>query len=53
MIWLSLPLIAGKTRSSVHLPKWLGYGLYPLHLVLLILLKWLNGYSFAMMTHGF
>ena len=53
MVWLSLPLIAAKTHCNVRLPKWLGYGLYPLHLILLIALKWLDGYSFAMMTRGF
>ena len=36
MVWLSLPLIAGKTHCRIRLPKWLGYGMYPLHLVLLI-----------------
>lgn len=53
MIWLSLPLIAGRTNSQIRLPKWLGYGLYPMHLVVLIVLKLFNGYSFAMLTRGF
>jgi len=53
MIWLSLPLIAGHTHSDLHLPKWLGYGLYPMHLILLILLKLLSGYSFEALMRGF
>lgn len=53
MVWLSLPLIVLKTHSDIRLPKWLGYGLYPLHLLLLILLKYLSGYSFAMLIRGF
>lgn len=53
MVWLSLPLIAYKTNVHIRLPKWLGYGLYPLHLLLLIVLKLLNGYSLAILLHGF
>lgn len=53
MVWLSIPLIAGKTHSHLQIPKWMGYGLYPAHLVLLIVLKLLNGYSFSMLTYGF
>ena len=54
MIWLSLPLIACKTTEiRLNLPKWLGYGVYPLHFVLLIVLKLLNGYSFEALMRGF
>lgn len=53
MIWLSLPLIAFKTKFNLKMPKWIGYGLYPLHLVLLILLKLMNGSTFAMLLRGF
>lgn len=53
MVWLSLPLIACDTHIRLHMPKWMGYGLYPAHLVLLILLKLLNGYSITMLTRGF
>jgi len=32
----------------VKMPKWLGYGLYPLHLVLLIVLRlWFGGATWA------
>ena len=36
---LSLPLILIRFPRDIRLPKWLGYGLYPAHLVLLIVLK--------------
>ena len=36
---MSLPLILCRFRRDVRLPKWLGYGLYPAHLILLIVLK--------------
>lgn len=53
MIWLSLPLIASCTHTGLKLPKWLGYGLYPLHLVVLIILKLASGVSFATLLRGF
>lgn len=53
MVWLSLPLIAGRTQTHLRIPKWMGYGLYPAHLILLIILKLMNGYSFSMLTYGF
>lgn len=31
----SLPLILLPVSSSFHLPKWLGYSIYPLHLIIL------------------
>ena len=36
---LSMPLILCRFSRDVRLPKWLGYGLYPAHLLLLIVLK--------------
>ena len=36
---LSMPLILCRFPRDVRLPKWLGYGLYPAHLLLLIVLK--------------
>jgi len=39
MVWLSLPLIAIPMNSGFKMPKWLGYALYPMHLVLLIVLR--------------
>lgn len=53
MVWLSLPLIAGHTNVRLSMPKWLGYGLYPMHLILLILLKLFSGYSWAMLIQVF
>jgi len=48
MVWLSLPLIAIPMHSDFRMPKWLGYALYPMHLVLLIILRMLiNGTSLA------
>ncbi len=46
MVWLSLPLIVLSTRSNIKIPTWLSYALYPLHLVILILLRiFLKGVS--------
>lgn len=42
-MWMALPLILVSTRSSIRMPKWLGYGLYPLHLVALILVGLVAG----------
>jgi len=53
LVWLSLPLIVMHTNTGIRIPKWLGYGLYPLHLVLLIVLKLINGYSFEVLLRGF
>lgn len=39
MVWLSLPLIVIPMNSGFKMPKWLGYALYPMHLVLLIILR--------------
>ena len=36
---LALPLILIPTHTRLRLPKWLGYAIYPLHLVLLIVLR--------------
>ena len=48
LAWLALPLILPHTDSGVKMPKWLGYGLYPLHLVLLIVLRlWFGGATWA------
>ena len=38
---LSLPLILVRFPRDIRLPKWISYGIYPAHLVLLILLKML------------
>ena len=43
LAWLALPLILARTDSGLKMPKWLGYGLYPLHLVLLIVLRLIFG----------
>ena len=39
MAWLALPLIAIPMNSGFKMPKWLGYALYPMHLVVLIILR--------------
>ena len=36
---LSLPLILIRFPGDLRMPRWVGYALYPAHLVLLILLK--------------
>ncbi len=53
MVWLALPLILLDIKTIIRMPKWLGYSLYPLHLILLIVLKLMNGYTFAMLIKGF
>lgn len=54
MIWLALPLIALKTNTGLRLPQWLGYALYPLHLVALILMRlFIVGDSFVDLLAGF
>jgi len=53
MVWLALPLIACQTHTQIRMPKWLGYGLYPMHLILLIILKMMNGYTLQMLMNGF
>jgi hypothetical protein len=39
MMWLALPFLMVPTRTGIRLPKWLGYGFYPLHLLLIILIR--------------
>ena len=39
MVWLALPFILYPTPWSIAMPKWLGYLLYPLHLLVLYLIK--------------
>lgn len=54
MIWLSLPLVVFSTRTGIRMPQWLGYALYPMHFVLIILLRLLvGGASFAALTQRF
>ncbi|MCL1855309.1 MAG: hypothetical protein FWF86_06205, partial [Clostridia bacterium] len=54
MVWLSLPLIAFKTDTGLRMPQWLGYALYPLHLLLLIALKyWVFGMSWQALLAPF
>ena len=51
MMWLALPFILIPTRTGVKLPKWLGYGFYPLHLLLIFLLRIALGESpFALLA---
>ena len=53
MVWLSLPLIALDTRVSIRIPKWLGYSLYPMHLVLLIVIRLFCGTNLSVLLRGF
>jgi len=45
MVWLALPFILIPTQNNVKMPKWLGYGLYPLHLVAIAIIRLLMGTS--------
>ena len=53
MIWLSLPLILCPTRTGLRLPGRLGYWLYPIHLVVLILIRLMTGTGFDVLVRGF
>ena len=53
MIWLSLPLILCPTRTELRLPGRLGYWLYPIHLVVLILIRLMTGTGFDVLVRGF
>ncbi len=53
MMWLALPFLLVPTRTGVRLPKWLGYGLYPLHLLLIVLLRLAMGESLAALLSVF
>jgi hypothetical protein len=53
MIWLSLPLVALPTDTGLRMPQWMGYALYPMHLILLILLRLANGITLDFLTRGF
>ena len=39
MCWLALPLILIPMSTGIRLPKWLGYGIYPLHLLAICLIR--------------
>ena len=45
MVWLALPFILIPTHTGIKLPKWLGYGFYPLHLLVIFLIRILSGES--------
>lgn len=54
MIWLSLPLIVLPTHTNIHMPRWLGYALYPAHLIVLIIVRLTyGGATFALLAQGF
>lgn len=53
MVWLALPLILIPTHTKIRLPKWLGYGLYPLHLIVLIVCRLMHGATWSMLLQGF
>ncbi len=57
MVWLSLPLIVLPSHTGIKMPKWLGYALYPMHLVVIIGFKiWLllqHGSSLSVLFNGF
>lgn len=39
MAWLALPFIAIKTNTGIRLNKWVGYALYPAHLLIIAILR--------------
>ncbi len=42
-MWMALPLILIQTKSELRIPKWMGYGLYPIHLFAIVLVGLLLG----------
>ncbi len=53
MVWLSLPLVALDTHVRFRMPKWCGYALYPMHLVLLIAIRLYCGMGWSVLLRGF
>lgn len=53
MAWLALPFISLRTRTSLRMPRWLGYAAYPLHLVVLILVMLFGGTPFVNLLQVF
>jgi hypothetical protein len=49
LMWLALPFIVFPSHMKLKMPKWLGYGVYPLHLLVIILLLLLTGKSLGNM----
>ena len=49
MMWMALPFILIPTHTGIKLPKWLSYGFYPLHLLVIIALRLLSGVDPSMM----
>lgn len=45
MMWMALPFILIPTQLNIKLPKWLGYGFYPLHLLVIFGIRLLMGES--------
>ncbi len=39
LIWLALPLVYFPSKTPFSMPKWLGYSLYPVHLLIIWLIK--------------
>ncbi|MBN1777687.1 MAG: fimbrial assembly protein [Clostridiales bacterium] len=43
LMWMALPLILVPMHSNIRIPKWMGYGLYPVHLIALIVVSLILG----------
>ena len=53
MMWLALPLILWPMESRWRMPRWLSYSIYPLHLVLIILIRLCVGTPLAELIQVF
>lgn len=53
MMWLALPLILWPMQSRWRMPRWLSYSIYPLHLVLIALIRLLAGTPLAELIQVF
>ena len=53
MMWLALPFILCKTSTGVKLPKTLGYAMYPAHLLLLIIIRYIVNPDIAALIQCF
>ncbi|MDD3410162.1 MAG: TraX family protein [Eubacteriales bacterium] len=52
MVIFALPLILIPMHSGLRMPRWLGYAFYPLHLVIILIIRLLMGVPLSAMLSG-
>lgn len=53
MMWMALPLIVWPMGTRWRMPHWLSYAMYPMHLVLIVLMRLYVGTPLAELTRLF